>query len=119
MSYKYNGKLVDNAKLLRKNMTDEEKNLWYNFLKKLPVAVKRQKNIGNYIVDFYIPKSKTVVEIDGIQHTSPEYKQSDEIRDAYLNALGITVLRYSNCDIKNNFYNVCDDILKNIGMVKQ
>ena len=58
MQYKYNKKLVTNAQELRKNMTPEEKHLWYDFLKKLPVTVNRQKNIGNYIVDFYIPSAQ-------------------------------------------------------------
>ena len=68
--YPYNKKLVANAQTLRKNMTSEERHLWYDFLKKLPMPVKRQKNIENYIVDFYIPQVKTVIEIDGIQHTA-------------------------------------------------
>lgn len=68
--YPYNKKLVSNAQTLRKNLTSEERHLWYDFLKKLPMPVKRQKNIENYIVDFYIPQVKTVIEIDGIQHTA-------------------------------------------------
>ena len=68
--YPYNKKLVANAQTLRKNMTSEERHLWYDFLKKLPMPIKRQKNIENYIVDFYIPQVKTVIEIDGIQHTA-------------------------------------------------
>lgn len=68
--YPYNKKLVANAQTLRKNLTLEERHLWYDFLKKLPMPVKRQKNIENYIVDFYIPQVKTVIEIDGIQHTA-------------------------------------------------
>ena len=68
--YPYNKKIVSNAQTLRKNLTSEERHLWYDFLKKLPMPVKRQKNIENYIVDFYIPQVKTVIEIDGIQHTA-------------------------------------------------
>ena len=65
MKYNYNEKLVPNAQALRKNMTPEEKHLWYDFLKRLPVTVNRQKNIGNYIVDFYISSACIVIEIDG------------------------------------------------------
>ena len=54
----YNKKLIGNAQALRKNMTPQEKDLWYNYLKKLPFPVKRQKSIDNYIVDFYIPSAK-------------------------------------------------------------
>ena len=73
----YNKKLVSNAKSLRKNMTPEEKRLWYDFLKRLPLNVRRQHNIGNYIVDFYIASKKVVIEIDGIQHTALENKAAD------------------------------------------
>lgn len=66
----YNKNLVKNAQELRKNMTPEEKHLWYDFLKKLPFNVRRQHNIENYIVDFYIAEKKAVIEVDGIQHTA-------------------------------------------------
>ncbi len=90
-------------------MTREEKHLWYDFLKKLPFTVKRQHNIDNFIVDFYIAKKKTVIEIDGIQHTSPEHKKSDEIRDSTLKKWNISVLRYSNDEIRKNFNAVTND----------
>ena len=111
MPLNYNKNLVSNARALRKNMTDEEKHLWYDFLKKLPVTVNRQKNIGNYIVDFYISSANIVIEIDGIQHEMEENKLSDEKRDKYLEGLGIKVLRYSNISINESFSVVCDDIL--------
>ena len=66
MFCKYNKNLVENAKSLRKEMTREEKHLWYDFLKKLPINVNRQKNIGNYIVDFYISSASAVIELDGL-----------------------------------------------------
>ena len=112
--YKHNKKLVNNAQTLRKNMTDEEKHLWYDFLKKLPVNVNRQKNIGIYIVDFLISSSKLVIELDGSQHWNEENKQNDKARDEYLASLDLTVLRYSNKDINDNFDGVCADILKHM-----
>ena len=91
--YSYNKKLVSNAQELRKNMTAEERHLWYDFLKKLPIPVKRQKNIENYILDFYIPSAKLAIEIDGRQHKLVE---NDDIRDRFqavakdiLNRLGL------------------------------
>ena len=93
-------------------MTPEEKHLWYDFFKKLPITVHRQKNIGNYIVDFFIASKRVVIELDGIQHYQSENKRSDMIRDNEFEALGIKVLRYSNTDIKTNFSGVCKDILK-------
>jgi len=109
-----NSKLTGNAKALRKNMTKEERHLWYDFLKSLPITVNRQKVIGNYIVDFYIATSKIVIELDGSQHFEDRGVETDAKRDAFLNALGIRVLRYSNLDVNQRFESVCQDILNNI-----
>ena len=111
MIYKYNKSLVSNAKTLRKNMTKEEKHLWYDFLKKLPFTVNRQKNISDYIVDFFIAEKRVVIEIDGSQHFEPANREADKQRDAELLKLGITVLRYSNYEINRKFEAVCNDIL--------
>lgn len=108
----YNNKLVSNARVLRKNMTKEEKHLWYDFLKKLPFNVRRQHNIENYIVDFYIAEKKIVIEVDGRQHLMPEHVEADKKRDGDLSKWGIVVLRYSNNDINYNFQEVADDILR-------
>ena len=116
MIYKYNKSLVSSAKALRRNMTKEEKHLWYDFLKKLPVTVNRQKNIGNYIVDFFIATKRIVIEIDGRQHNIPENEESDKKRDLDLSLLGITVLRFTNESINKNFNNVCEDILSKLGL---
>ena len=112
----YNKNLVSNARTLRKNMNSEEKHLWYDLLKRLPFNVRRQHNIENYIVDFYIAEKKIVIEIDGIQHYDPKNKQADEIRDRELLRWNITVLRYSNSNIRNNFNEVCEDILKKLAL---
>ena len=114
MDRKHNSKIVPFAKELRKNMTKEERHLWYDFLKTLPITVNRQKVIGNYIVDFYIASSKIVIEIDGSQHYEDRGRETDAKRDGYLSGLGITVLRYSNLDINRCFESVCRDILNNI-----
>ena len=71
--FDYNKALKKNAQELRKEMTREEKQLWYNLLKRLPFDVKRQKTIHNFILDFYIPKLKIAIEIDGIQHLEEEH----------------------------------------------
>jgi len=106
--------LTRNSQKLRKNMTKEEKHLWYDFLKQLPVTVNRQRKIGKYIVDFYISSHKIVIELDGSQHYEPENKERDTIRDGELANYGIRVLRYTNYEINSNFDGVCTDILKNI-----
>ena len=68
IDYKHNPKLTPNARELRKNMTKEEKQLWYNYLRKCKVRFLRQKVIDNYIVDFYCSKLNLVIELDGSQH---------------------------------------------------
>ena len=97
-------------------MTPEERHLWYDFLKKLSVTVNRQKNIGRYIVDFYIASKKTVIELDGFQHGEPKNREQDAKRDAYLQRMGITVLRYRNVDVNQKFEDVCNDILHRLGI---
>lgn len=103
-------KLTPNARTLRRNMTKEEKHLWFDFLRTLPVTVNRQKIIGNYIVDFYCDKAKLVIELDGSQHYTAEGKKNDEERDRFLENLGLTVLRYSDHEINSAFTAVCDTI---------
>ena len=111
MIYKYNKNYIPLAQNLRKNMTQQEKHLWYDFLKKLPITVNRQKNIGDFIVDFFIAKNRIVIEIDGQGHGFEKNIQKDKARDEDLANLGITVLRYTNDDINKRFNAVCRDIL--------
>ena len=110
MNEQYNKKLIPNSKVLRKSMTREERHLWYDCLKQLPVTVHRQKVLGQYIVDFYIASANLVIELDGSQHYDQPQKEKDLQRDAYLNLHGFTVLRYSNADINLRFQEVCADI---------
>ena len=119
MNNLYNSKLVSNAKRLRKEMTKEERHLWYDFLKQLPVTVHRQKTIGNYIVDFYIASHQIVIELDGSQHYETEHHKKDAKRDGYLTGIGCTVLRYSNADINLRFRDVCEDILHHLVVDQQ
>ena len=107
------------ARKLRKNMTKEERHLWYDFLKTLPLTVNRQKVIGPYIVDFYIAESDLVIELDGSQHYRDEGVSSDRERDRYLSDHGKKVLRFSNLDISRNFTGVCNMILENTDLLKQ
>ena len=111
MNDRYNSKLIPNAKKLRNDMTKEERHLWYDFLKHLPVTVHRQKPVGNYIVDFYVASAKIVIELDGSQHYESDHQARDSQRDRYLSELGCKVLRYSNADVNLRFQNVCEDIL--------
>ncbi len=98
-----NKKLTSNSQSLRKNMTKEERHLWYDFLKSLPVTIHRQKVIDTYIVDFYCAEKKLVIEIDGNQHYLSDGLDYDRKRDEKLQESGFVVVRYTNLEIKNNF----------------
>lgn len=111
---KHNTKLTPRSQELRKKMTKEERHLWYDFLKDVPVNINRQKVIGNYIVDFFCNSAKTVIELDGSQHFEKEAVEYDAERDEYLKACGLTVLRYTNYDVNKRFDRVCSDIWEHI-----
>ena len=113
----HNPKLTPNAKVLRKNMTKQERHLWYDFLKNLPVTIHRQKTIGNYIVDFYCASARLVIEIDGARHFTKEGKAEDLKRDTYLKSLGLAVMRFSNSEIEKEFKKVSITIVNYIKSV--
>jgi very-short-patch-repair endonuclease len=103
-------KLLRYSQTLRKNMTKEERHLWYDFLKTYPVQFRRQYPIAPYIVDFYCYKASLVVELDGSQHCDCAGFRYDARRTAALEAKGLVVLRLSNLDVMNNFRGVCEMI---------
>ena len=116
---KYNKDNITLAKVLRGNMTPEEKHLWYDFLRNYPVRFQRQKAIGNYIVDFYCAKAHLVVEIDGSQHGTEENFQNDKERTEYLESIGLSVIRFTNSDVRKRFEGVClfiDEQVKNLSL---
>ena len=100
-----NSTLDQHAKNLRKNMTNEEKTIWYDFLNKITPRFHRQKIIGNYIVDFYCPKLKIVIEIDGVQHYLEENTEYEKRREKYLENDGYKLLRFYNSDINKDLKN--------------
>lgn len=108
----YNRKLKNRLRKLREEMTEAEKFLWVKIRKKQVNNLQfyRQKIIGNYIVDFYCPKAKMVIEIDGGQHYVGEGMRRDVIRDNYLQNLGLKVLRFTNLDVLKNIEGVLDKI---------
>ena len=95
---------------LRRQMTKEERHLWYDFLKTYLVQFKRQYSLGVYIVDFYCYKAKLIVELDGSQHCEPKTMEYDRIRTEYLQKQGFLVLRFSNSDVMTQFRAVCETI---------
>ncbi|MBQ2898896.1 MAG: endonuclease domain-containing protein [Oscillospiraceae bacterium] len=109
-----NKNLLDYAKELRKNMTPEEKELWYKFLSKHPFRFRRQEIIGDYIADFYCDRAKLVIEIDGAQHFEHDSAEYDRERTKYFESLGISVIRFLNRNINSDFENTCQYIDKTI-----
>jgi very-short-patch-repair endonuclease len=99
---KYNANLKDNARQLRKNSTDSEKALWSRLRNKqlLGIQFYRQKPIGEHIVDFFAPRAKLVVEVDGSQHMVGDHVRKDRIRDDYLASLGLKVLRFNSREVQ-------------------
>ena len=99
---------LENARRLRREMTPHERKLWYLFLRKYPVKIYKQRIIGRFIVDFYCASAKLVIEADGSQHYEPQGMAYDAERSAFLSALGLEVLRFSNRDIDRDFHGVCE-----------
>ncbi len=110
MERKHNKLYVSAAKELRKNMTREERHLWYDFLRDYPVRFLRQKILGRYIADFYCASAKLVIELDGSQHFEQDGMAYDEQRDKYLQTFGLTVVRIANNEVNSNFAGVCEYI---------
>ena len=110
MERKHNAVLTPNARLLRKNMTKEERHLWYDFLKSYPVRFLRQKVIDGYIVDFYCHKARIIIELDGSQHYKEEGLLRDTIRTERIERRNLTVIHIPNNEIDYNFRNVCEYI---------
>ena len=115
MQSKHNKQLVPLAKQLRKEMTKEERHLWYDFLRSYPVRFSRQKVLGKYIADFYSAEAKLVIELDGSQHYDGTNIEKDADRTSFLNGYGLTVIRIPNNEVSRNFRGVCtyiDDAVK-------
>ena len=110
MPLKYNGKNIILAKNLRKNATHQENHLWYDFLSKYEIRFQRQKAIDNFIADFYCYKAKLIIEIYGSQHYIEEGRQKDEFRTEILEGYGLKIIRFTNRQINDNFFGVCEYI---------
>jgi very-short-patch-repair endonuclease len=112
----YNRKLKKFSQQLRNNMTDAEKLLWSRLRRKQLRGLQfyRQKIIGNYIVDFYCPQAKLVIELDGGGHYTYEGKELDHKRDSLLKKEGLTVLRFSDRELFKNIEGVLQRIYQNL-----
>lgn len=110
----YDKKLKSRADELRKNMTQQEWNLWYFYLRNHRLKWYRQRIIDRFIVDFYCHAAKLVIEIDGKQHYTDQGIVYDTERTQVLQGYGLKVLRYTNQQLVDNFQDVCWDIERNL-----
>ena len=116
MERKHNAALTKNAKILRKNMTKEERRLWYDFLRLHPARFLRQKVINDYIVDFYCSAARLIIELDGSQHYEEGAVLKDKIRTEKLEKRNLLVIRIPNNAVNYNFEGVCayiNNVIKN------
>ncbi len=105
-----NYKLLGTARMLRRDLTAQERKLWYLFLRSYPVKIYKQRIVESYIVDFYCAKARLVIELDGSQHFTEHGKQYDDERSRTLQQYGLLVLRFANNDVDNHFDAVCEQI---------
>ncbi|OGY37326.1 MAG: hypothetical protein A3E36_02620 [Candidatus Andersenbacteria bacterium RIFCSPHIGHO2_12_FULL_45_11b] len=103
-------------RVLRKNMPEPERRLWY-FIRKKQLngyRFRRQQSFGRYVVDFYSAEAHLAIELDGDSHYTDEAQAYDTERTEYLNNCGINVLRFTNTEIINNIDGVLSDIASNL-----
>ena len=110
MERKHNSKLTHNARALRKNMTKEERHLWYDFLRHYPIRFLKQKVIDNYIVDFYCHEARIIIELNGSQHYEEKGLLKDKIRTVRIENRNLTVIHIPNIEVNKNFEGVCQYI---------
>ncbi|MDO4713678.1 MAG: endonuclease domain-containing protein [bacterium] len=112
----YNPQLQNRAKFGGKNMTRAEKRMRFDCLlplqNLLSLRILRQRVIGNYIIDFYLPKNKLVIEIDGDTHFVDDAQKYDEKRTDFLKSLGLYVVRYTNDEVYNNLSAIYENLLQ-------
>ena len=117
----YEKYLKENSQKLRVEQTDAERKLWQRINRDqlLGFRFNRQKPLLSYIVDFYCAKAKLIIELDGSQHYEPDYQEKDALRDAELNSLGFTVMRFSNDEVMREIEAVVEQIYLFLENVKE
>lgn len=115
----YNRKMKQRAQEMRKNATQQENKLWYDFLRGYEYHFTRQKPIDNYIVDFYCHSKKLIIEIDGNQHYTQDGLEYDYVRTKVMESLGLHVMRFTNKEIDTEFHKVCKTIQEHIDLLSR
>jgi len=113
----YNPKLKSHSRRLRTDMTEAEQKLWERLRGKQLHGVQfyRQKPLATYIVDFYGPKAKLVIELDGGQHEEENHRIRDAARDEKLRQQGLMVLRFDNVQMLRETEAVLEEIWRVVG----
>ena len=111
---KKNNRMLDHDRKLRREMTPQERKLWYCFLRKYPVKIYKQRIIDSFIADFYCVSARLVIEVDGSQHYTEEGQAYDADRTKCLEKYGLKVIRFSDGEIDREFSDVCTEIDRNI-----
>jgi len=113
MFYGASGLIFKRAKYLRNHLTSAEVILWRILKTSFPgYHFRRQHPLSNYIADFYCHKIKLVIELDGSIHLLEEVAKKDKERQAVIESLGLTVIRFTNGDIKFRI-ETCIEAIKN------
>lgn len=105
-----NNKMLPVARRLRREMTPQEKTLWYQFLRSYPVKIYKQRIIESFVVDFYCAEARLVIELDGSQHYTEQGKAYDEERSSIMEGYGVEILRFTNLEVDREFDAVCERI---------
>ncbi len=111
--------MKSNARSLRSNMTEHEQLIWYHIRRKQlnNIQFYRQKHLGPFIVDFYAPSIRLVIEIDGSQHFEERHYEQDKFRDAYLGEAKIHMLRFNNHEVKHQMDGVLEKLYRIIQQI--
>ena len=105
-----NSNMLSRARELRRDMTPQESKLWYQFLRRYPVKIYKQRIIESFIADFYCSRAQLVIELDGAQHTTEQGRQYDSERSSIFSQYGLEVIRFSNHEVDFQFEAVCERI---------
>ena len=106
-----NNKLLVRAKELRKEMTPQERHLWYDFLRDYPVKIYKQRIIDSFIADFYCASARLIIELDGSQHFTEAGMLRDKARTEIMERYGLKVIRFTNHEVDTQFDAVCNMIM--------
>jgi very-short-patch-repair endonuclease len=114
----YTKALIPRARAMRQEMTRAEAKLWFELLRDFSPRVRRQRPFGRFIVDFYCAACQVVIEVDGNSHFTPDGLAYDAERTAFLEGLGLRVVRFTNAEVLNDFAGVAANVQRILQVVQ-